>query len=111
MEKDKTKYFLWEKAFDALVDSAPVTDLQKLHLLYQHLDGRAKKVVEQLQYMIEDPATAYNEARKILKERFGTYRISRNGFREQANELVKDWKQRRSRNARIWRLLTTSQDS
>jgi hypothetical protein len=62
-EKDKIKYFLWEKSFDALVDSAPVTDLQKFHLLYQHLDGRAKKVVEQLQYMIE--------ARNILKERFG----------------------------------------
>lgn len=36
-EKDKTKYFLLETAFDALVDSAPVTDIQKLHLLYQHL--------------------------------------------------------------------------
>jgi uncharacterized membrane-anchored protein YhcB (DUF1043 family) len=48
-----------------------VTDLQKVHLLYQHLDGRANKVVEQLQYTIEDPATAYNEARKTLKERFG----------------------------------------
>ncbi len=70
-EKDKTKYFLWEKSFDALIDSAPVTDIQKLHLLYQHLDGRAKRVVEQLQYMIEDPVTAYNEARKLLKERFG----------------------------------------
>ena len=44
-KKDKVKYFLWEKSFDALVDSAPVTDLQKVHLLYQHLDGRAKKVV------------------------------------------------------------------
>ena len=70
-EKDKTKFFLWEKAFDALVGSAPVADLQKLHLLYQQLDGRAKRVVEQLQYMMEDPAKAYTEARKILKERFG----------------------------------------
>ena len=69
-EKEKTKYFLWERAFDALVNSAPVTDLQKLNLLYQHLDGRAKKVVEQLQYMVEDPAKAYTEARKLLKERF-----------------------------------------
>lgn len=70
-DKDKTRYFLWESAFDALVDSAPVTDLHKLHLLYQHLEGKAKKVVEQLQYMIEDPATAYREARRMLKDRFG----------------------------------------
>ena len=45
--------------------------VQKLHLLYQQLDGRAKRVVEQLQYMIKDPAKAYTKAHKILKERFG----------------------------------------
>ena len=70
-EKDKTRFFLWETAFDALVDSAPVSAQQKLHLLYQHLDGKAKRVVEQLQYMIGDPGKAYQEARKKLKERFG----------------------------------------
>ena len=70
-EKDKTKYFLWETAFDALVDSVPITPQQKLHLLYQHLDGKAKRVVEQLQYMVQEPEKAYSHARKILKERFG----------------------------------------
>ena len=70
-EKDKTRFFLWETAFDSLVDSAPVSAQQKLHLLYQHLDSKAKKVVEQLQYMIGDPGKAYQEARKKLKERFG----------------------------------------
>ena len=70
-EKDKTRFFLWETAFDALVDSVPVSSQQKLHLLYQHLEGRAKKVVEQLQFLIGDPERAYTEARKRLKERFG----------------------------------------
>lgn len=70
-EKDKTRFFLWETAFNALVDSAPVTPQQKLHLLFQHLQGRAKKVVEQLQFMSSDPERAYTEARKKLKERFG----------------------------------------
>lgn len=70
-EKDKTKFFLWETAFDALVDSAPASAQQKLHLLYQHLEGKAKRVVEQLQYMIEDPGKAYQDARKKLKDRFG----------------------------------------
>ena len=70
-EKDKTRFFLWETAFDALVDSVPVSSQQKLHLLYQHLEGRAKKVIEQLQFLIGDPERAYTEARKRLKERFG----------------------------------------
>ena len=49
-DSDNTKFFLWENAFESLVDSAPVTARQKLHLLYQYLGGKAKKVVEQLQY-------------------------------------------------------------
>lgn len=70
-DKDKSRYFLWETAFDALVDSVPVSPQQKLYLLYQHLDGRAKKVVEQLQFMVDQPEIAYAEARKMLKHRFG----------------------------------------
>lgn len=63
---DKTKFFLWESAFDALIDSVPVAPRQKLHLLFQHLEGRVKKVVEQLQFMIDDPEKAYKESRIIL---------------------------------------------
>ena len=70
-EKDRTRFFLWETAFNALIDSAPVKPQQKLHLLFQHLGGRAKKVVEQLQFMSSDPERDYTEARKKLKERFG----------------------------------------
>ena len=43
-----------------------------MYLLFQHLDGKAKKIVEQLQYMVgASPQIAYNEARKKLKQRFG----------------------------------------
>lgn len=70
-DEPETKFFLWETAFDALIDSAPITAQQKLYLLYQHLDGKAKKTVEQLQYMAANPEVAYNEARKKLKQRFG----------------------------------------
>ena len=66
-EEDKTKFFLWESAFDALIESVPVAPRQKLHLLFQHLEGRVKKVVEQLQFMIDDPEKAYKESRKRLK--------------------------------------------
>jgi hypothetical protein len=74
-EKDKTKFFLWQTVFDALIGSAPVTPEQKLHLLYHYLDGRAKSTVEQLQYMVRDQETAYQRARSILKDRFGNNAI------------------------------------
>ena len=71
-DETDTKFFIWETAFDALIDSAPISAQQKLYLLYQHLDGNAKKVVEQLQYMVSaSPEIAYKEARKKLKSRFG----------------------------------------
>ena len=79
-DSDKTKFFLWENAFDSLIDSAPVTARQKLHLLYQYLDGKAKTIVEQLQYLVEDPEESYREARKILKERFGNRAIISTDF-------------------------------
>ena len=74
-EKDKTTFFLWQTAFDALIGSTPVTPEQKLHLLYQYLDGRAKTTMEQLQYMVQDPEKAYQHARTILKDRFGNNAI------------------------------------
>ncbi len=55
-EEDKTSFFLWQNAFDALVGSAHIPARQKLYLLNEHLGGKAKKVVEQLQYMYGGPA-------------------------------------------------------
>ena len=62
-EEDKTR-FLWETAFNEHLDSAPVTPQLKLNLLFQHLKGRAKEVVEQLRFLTSDPERAYTEARK-----------------------------------------------
>lgn len=81
-ETDKTKFFLWESSFDSLIDSAPVTAQQKLHFLYQYLDGKAKKVVEQLQYLVQNPEGAYQQARTILKERFGHPAIISTSFQK-----------------------------
>ena len=74
-EEDRTKFFLWESAFDALIDSVPVAPRQKWHLLFQHLEGRAKKVLEQLRFMTDDPEKACKESRKRLKHRFGNSAI------------------------------------
>ena len=80
-DETDTRFFIWETAFDALIDSAPINSQQKLYLLYQHLGGKAKKVVEQLQYMVAaSPEIAYNEARKKLKSRFGRPAIIASDF-------------------------------
>lgn len=91
-EEDKTKFFLWESAFDALIDSVPVAPRQKLHLLFQHLEGRAKKIVGQFQFMIDDPEKAYKESRKRLKYRFGNSAILSADFKK-AHQLAQNWKQ------------------
>jgi len=88
-EKDKTRFSLWETAFNALIDSAPVTPQRKLHLLFQHLGGRAKTVVEQLQFMSSDPERAYTEARKTLKERFGHSAILSTEFKSKLSNWPK----------------------
>ena len=88
-EEDKTKFFLWESAFDALIDSVPVAPRQKLHLLFQHLEGRAKKVVEQLQFMIDDPEKAYKKSRKRLKYRFGNSAILSADFEKRLTDWPK----------------------
>ncbi|KAK3735268.1 hypothetical protein QZH41_001047 [Actinostola sp. cb2023] len=89
-EEADTKFFIWETAFDALIDSAPITTQQKLYLLYQHLSGKSKKVVEQLQYMVgSDPDLAYNEARKKLKQRFGRSAIIATDFENKLSNWPK----------------------
>ena len=88
-ESDKTKFFLWETAFNAHADWAPVTPQQKLYLLFQYLRGRAKKVVEQLQFVSSDPERAYAEARKKLKERFGHSAILSTEFEKQLTNWPK----------------------
>ena len=80
-EETDTSFFIWETAFDALIDSAPVSAQQKLYLLFQHLGGKAKKVVELLQYMVAgSPQIAYNEAQKKLKQPFGCSTIVASDF-------------------------------
>ena len=80
-EETDTRFFTCETAFDALIDSAPVSAQQKVYLLFQRLDGKAKEVVEQLQYMVgASPKIAYNEARKKLKQRFGRSAIVATDF-------------------------------
>jgi len=89
-DESDTKFFIWETAFDALIGSAPISAQQKLYLLYQHLDGKAKKTVEQLQFMVgADPNLAYEQARTKLRQRFGRSSIIATDFERKLSNWPK----------------------
>lgn len=61
--------------------------------------------------MIEDPAMAYKEARRMLKDRFGHIAILETDLENRlANCMAKNWKQRCPRTTGFQRLPTASQD-
>ena len=49
--------------------------------------GKAKSVVEQLQHLVQDPESAYQEARRVLKQRFGNPEIVITNFEKK----LKTW--------------------
>ena len=51
--------------------------------MYQYLGGKAKKVVEQLQYLVQHPKSAHQETRKTLKKRFGNPAIISTDFEKE----------------------------
>ena len=89
-DETDTEFFVWETAFDAPINSAPISAQQKLYFLYQHLDGNVKKVAEQLQYTVSaSPEIAYMEARKKLKSRFGRPWITATDFENKLSNWPK----------------------
>ena len=66
---DPLTYLDWKVAFEGLIESGSYTSLQKLALLQQYLEGKAKNAVSSLfQIGTEE---AFHEAKKKLDKRFG----------------------------------------
>ena len=75
MKTTKTNRFHRRHPRALETSSTVVCSNKKWHLLFQHLEGRAKRVLEQLQFMTDDPEKAYKESRKRLKYCFGNSAI------------------------------------
>jgi hypothetical protein len=62
-------------AFEARILPHTSCDSDKLHYLYQHLDGQPKKLIEGCTYM--DPSQGYTNARELLQTHYGDpYKVS-----------------------------------
>jgi hypothetical protein len=62
-------------AFEARILPHTSCDSDKLHYLYQHLDGQPKKLIEGSTFM--DASRGYNKARELLQKHYGDpYKIS-----------------------------------
>ena len=77
---DSLKYTDWCATFDGLVGSKPIPDCEKLHYLKQYLGGPAKEAVNGLFLLNSDEA--YSEARRVLRERYGSPNAICDAFRD-----------------------------
>ena len=72
---DPMQYHMFKNSFDAVIDSANISDSAKLNRLFELCKGTAREVI--LPCALGDPSDGYAEARELLKERFGdSYVIS-----------------------------------
>jgi len=75
----------WLTSFELLIESRQLTSAERLHYLKRYLGGPAKECIEGLALLSTD--SAYDEAKKILKERFGDNFTVANAFRQK----LRDW--------------------
>ena len=66
---DVLQYGPWHTAFNALIDSSSISDHEKLFMLGKYTTGKAHKMI--VTYIGLGTAAAYEQARKILHDRFG----------------------------------------
>ena len=66
---DPQKFFLFMRSFEISVEKDTDDKSKRLQLLIQYCSGKAKKVIESC--VLLEPHEDYEEAKKLLAERFG----------------------------------------
>jgi len=77
----------WLTSFELLIESRQITAAERLHYLKRYLDGPAKECIEGFVVLSTD--SAYDEAKKLLKERFGDNFIVASAFRQKLHDWPK----------------------
>ena len=67
--KDILEYESWAHSYDTLVEKPFSSPQDRLFYLGQYTDGDAKQSIKS--YLVEATESAYREARRVLKERYG----------------------------------------
>ena len=75
----------WLTSFELLIESRQITPAERLHYLKRYLSGQAKECIEGFVLLSTD--SAYDDAKKLLKERFGNKFTVANAFRQK----LYDW--------------------
>ena len=76
---DPLKFADWLKSFQTLVEQRAVRDEDRLHYLKRYLSGEALEAVQG--FLLLDSATAYQDAKALLKERYGNPFLLANAYR------------------------------
>ena len=79
------EYPMWKSSFDTLVGSKNINAGEKIHYLKRYLDGDAKTCVDGL--FLFNTETAYQRARQLLQQRYGSDFVISEAFREK----LYDW--------------------
>ncbi|CAC5416723.1 unnamed protein product [Mytilus coruscus] len=77
---DPLQYMEWKTSFEMLIDRKGVPTTEKIFYLKKYVGGAARKALEG--YFYNNSQTAYDNARKVLEERYGHPFIMQKAFRD-----------------------------
>ncbi|XP_050413224.1 uncharacterized protein LOC126827753 [Patella vulgata] len=84
---DPLKYPSWKSAFQTLIDQKDIPVSERMYYLKRYLSGSARECVEN--YFLLSTEDAYDEAKKLLDDRFGNSFVIANAFRDKLDAWPK----------------------
>jgi len=94
---DVLKFSDWEVDLDTFLNAERITGNYRLRHLKKYVDGEARKCIES--HLTINVDASYDEARTILKERYGNQQVITRNFRKRLSE----WPQIKPRDAKALR--------
>lgn len=80
---DPLQYMEWKTSFEMLIDRKGIPITEKIFYLKKYVGGAARKALEE--YFYNNSQTAYDNARKVLEERYGNPFTMQKAFRDKAS--------------------------
>ncbi|XP_053398193.1 uncharacterized protein LOC123532323 [Mercenaria mercenaria] len=84
---DPLKYPGWKVAFHTLIEERHISSAEKIYYLKKYIGGPVREVVEN--YFLLTSSDSYDEAKKLLDERYGDPYVLANAFREKLEKWPK----------------------
>ena len=84
---DPLKYPVWKAAFHTLIEQKHIPPSEKIHYLRKYLSGPVREVVENFFLLTSDDA--YDEAKRLLEERYGDPFVIGSAFRDRLEKWPK----------------------